>query len=369
MPEIRVLHIYSSWTAGGAEKLMLSLAGGLEKKGIKNIIAAPEDSYMFQKALEAGLPAHHFMTKGSFDPFGLVRLFLIIKKEKITLLHAHQGKVFWPCIFMKWLSGNKLKVVFHRHAQLAHRFYSRTHYLFADGIIAISKAVAQGLIEREKVPANKVTVVYNGTDFSRFNTSVSGEEARNKYGLKDKLVIGTVAAMNMPKGKGQEYLIEAAQIVKIRFPQARYLIVGTGEIEGYLKKLAVKLGVQREVVFTGYQEEVEKYIAAMDLFAFLSWDTEGFGQVMVEAQAQGKPVIGTNIGGIPETFQDNITGILIPSKNSELLAQVLITLLSDPALMRRMGEKAEAFVKENFSLEKMVEGVMKVYASAFVQKN
>jgi glycosyltransferase involved in cell wall biosynthesis len=212
-------------------------------------------------------------------------------------------------------------------------------------------------------------VVYNGTDFSRFNTSVSGEEARNKYGLKDKLVIGTVAAMNMPKGKGQEYLIEAAQIVKIRFPQARYLIVGTGEIEGYLKKLAVKLGVQREVVFTGYQEEVEKYIAAMDLFAFLSWDTEGFGQVMVEAQAQGKPVIGTNIGGIPETFQDNITGILIPSKNSELLAQVLITLLSDPALMRRMGEKAEAFVKENFSLEKMVEGVMKVYASAFVQKN
>lgn len=368
MNDKKVLHVYSSWTAGGAEKLMLSLAGELEKKGIKNVIAAPEDSYMFKKAIEMGLTAYGLVIKGSFDPIGLAGLLRIIKKEKIDLLHAHQGKVFWPCIFMKWLSGGRLRVVFHRHAQLAHRFYSRTHYLFADGVIAISKAVARGLVEREKVPAEKVTVVYNGTDFTRFNRSVSADEVRKKFGLAGKPVIGTVAAMNRPKGKGQEYLIEAAQIVKIRFPEIRFLIVGTGEIEEELKKLAKKLGVQNEIVFTGYQEEVEKFIAAMDIFAFLSWDTEGFGQVMVEAQAQGKPVIGTNIGGIPETFVDTVTGILIPSKNSELLAQVLIMILSDEKLMRSMGEKAEAFVRENFSLDKMVQGVMAVYGKAFEPK-
>ena len=146
------------------------------------------------------------------------------------------------------------------------------------------------------------------------------------------------------------------------------MIVGTGEIEADLKKLAKKLGVQNEVVFTGYQEEVEKFLAAMDIFSFLSWDTEGFGQVMVEAQAMGIPVIGTNIGGIPETFEDGATGMLIPSKNSELLAQVLISLLSDRELLKTMGQKASEFVHKNFSLSNMVNGVIKVYDNALVEK-
>jgi glycosyltransferase involved in cell wall biosynthesis len=361
MDEKRVLHIYSSWTAGGAEKLMLSLAAALEQKGIKNFIAAPGDSYMFQKAAELGLKAYSLVIKGSFDPIGICGLAWIIRKEQINILHAHQGKVFWPCVMMKLFFGKRLKIVFHRHAQLPHRFYSRAHYKFADGVIAISKAVAQGLIEVDKVPAEKVKIVYNGTDFSRFNRNVSADEVKDKYGLQGKLVVGTVAAMNRPKGKGQEYLIEAAQIVKIRYPQIRFLIVGTGEIEDDLKRIAKKLAVQNEIVFTGYQEEVEKFIAAMDIFCFLSWDTEGFGQVMVEAQGMGKPVIGTNIGGIPETFKDYETGMLIPSKNSELLAQVIITMLSNKELLLNMGKKAEAFALENFSLDKMAIGVMKVY--------
>ncbi len=357
----RVLHIYSSWTAGGAEKLMLTLAATLEKRGIKNFIAAPGDSYMFKKAQELGLAARALVIRGSFAPGGLVGLFLIIKKEKINILHAHQGKVFWTCIVMKLLFGKNLKVVFHRHAQLPHRFYSRTHYHFADSVIAISNAVAKGLMDVDKVPAKKVKIVYNGTDFERFNPNVSGKDVRERYNLKNEYVIGTAAAMNRPKGKGQEYLIEAAQIVKIRYPQAKFLIVGTGDIESDLKKLAKKLGVQNEVIFAGYQEEIEKYIAAMDIFCFLSWDTEGFGQVMVEAQGMGKPVIGTNIGGIPETFRDYETGILIPSKNSELIAQVIITMLSNKELLKNMGEKAASFVRENFSMDKMVDGVIKVY--------
>jgi len=361
MEEKRVLHVYSSWTAGGAEKLMVSLAAALEKRGVKNFIASPGDSYIYKKAVELGLAARSLVIRGSFAPGGIAGLYLIVKRDRINILHAHQGKVFWPCILMKFIFGKKLKVVFHRHAQLPHRFYSRTHYLFADGVIAISNAVARGLIDREKVPEDKVKVVYNGTDFSRFNSGVSGDEVRKSWGLSDKPVIGTVAAMNRPKGKGQEYLIEAAQIVKIRFPQAKFLIVGTGEIEQDLRKLAKKLGVNHDVVFAGYQEEVEKFIAAMDIFCFLSWDTEGFGQVMVEAQGLGKPVIGTNIGGIPETFKDGVTGILIPSGDSELLAQMIIRLLSDREQLTAMGAKAAEFVRENFSLEKMVDGVLKVY--------
>lgn len=361
MPVKKILHIYSSWTAGGAEKLMLSLAAELQKNGTENIIAAPGDSYLYAKAKELGLKAYPFSIRGSFAPPGLITLWKIIKAENVDILHAHQGKVFWPCIIMKLLFGGKLKVVFHRHAQLPHAFYSRSHYSRADAVIAISKAVADGLIQREKVDPAKVRVIYNGTDFGRFSTTVSGADVRRRYGLEGKLVAGTVAAMNRPKGKGQEYIIEAAQILKTRYPDARYLIVGTGEIEDELKAFAVKMRVSDNIVFTGYQEEVQNFIAAMDVFCFLSWDTEGFGQVMVEAQAMGKPVIGTDIGGIPETLDDSRTGFVIPPRNSEMLAQVLSQLFDDSSMRATMGAAARSFVTENFSNAAMASAVRKLY--------
>jgi glycosyltransferase involved in cell wall biosynthesis len=289
-----ILHVYSSWTAGGAEKLMLTLAAELEKRGTHNIIACPQDSYMFSRAAELGLEARHLVIRGSFAPAGNARLWNIIARDKVDIVHAHQGKVFWPCIFMKWLSGSRVRVVFHRHAQLPHKFYSRSHYRFADATIAISDAVARSLIKGENVPAGKVTTVYNGTDLSRFHPRISGEVVRARYGLEGKLVIGTVAAMNRPRGKGQEYLIRAVAELRGQFPQLRCLIVGTGEILDELKEIARQKGVEREVIFTGYCEDVENYIAAMDIFCFLSWDTEGLGQVMVEAQGMGKTVNGTS---------------------------------------------------------------------------
>ncbi|MBN1823579.1 MAG: glycosyltransferase family 4 protein [Endomicrobiales bacterium] len=359
----KILHVYTSWTAGGAEKLMLLLAEHLEKKGFSNVIACPGNSYIAKKAAELGLKVRHVSIKGSFDPVGFTQLAAAVSLEKIDIIHAHQGKVFWPCVFAKWLSGSRIKIIFHRHAQLPHAFYSRLHYRWADKVIAISKAVREGLVDRENVDKSKIEVVYNGTDFARFNPNVSGEAVRRKYGLGAGPVIGTAAAMNRPRGKGQEYLIEAAQMILERFPQARFLIVGTGEIEGELKALAKKLGVADKIIFTGYVEDVENYIAAMDVFCFLSWDTEGFGQVMVEAQGLGKPVIGTNIGGIPETFMDNSSGILIPPRNSEVLSQVILTLLNEPVQIKHMGECGIQFVTENFSIGKMTDEVAGIYDS------
>jgi len=361
----RVLHLYSSWTAGGAEKLMLSLAQALEKEGIADIIAAPEGSYVLEQAKKMGLKAYPLAIKGSFDPVGIFKLWRVVQKEKVDILHAHQGKLFWPCVIIKKLGKSKIKVVFHRHAHLPHRFYSRSHYLHSDRVIAISSVVARDLEQIEKVPKRLIRIVHNGTDFNRFNSAVSGEEVRKKYGLSGKAVIGTIGQMNKPKGKGQAYLIQAATMLKERFPDNRYLIVGDGPILADLKKTARKLGVSDVVIFPGYREEIEKYIAAMDIFCFLSWDREGFGQVMVEAQAMGKPVIGTDVGGIPETFKDGLTGVLIPPQNPEVLAKEIQKLLSDRAAMKHMGDEAVKFVNENFSITAMARNVVDVYKELY----
>ena len=361
----RVLHLYSSWTAGGAEKLMLSLAQALEKNGIVNIIAAPAGSYVLEQAKKTGLKAYPLTIKGSFDPAGIFKLWRIVEKEKVDILHAHQGKLFWPCVIIKKLRQSKIKVIFHRHAHLPHKFYSRSHYLHADRVIAISQIVAKDLEEIEKVPKRLLRIIYNGTDFKRFDLGVSGNEVRKRYGLTGKDVIGTIGQMNKPMGKGQRYLIETAAMLKDRLPDNRYLIVGEGPILPDLKKMAQKLGVSDRVIFPGYQEDIEKFIAAMDIFCFLSWDREGFGQVMVEAQALGKPVIGTDIGGIPETFRDGVTGVLIPPQNPEILAKAIEELLSDRASMKRMGAEASKFVNEKFSLEGMAKSIVEVYKELY----
>jgi glycosyltransferase involved in cell wall biosynthesis len=365
MKEYKVLHIYSSWTSGGAEKILLSLAAGLEQRGWKNAVAAPRDSYLYAQALKQGLRAHHISVRGTFDLVGFVQLLRVVRAEKPDILHAHQGKVFWPCIFIKWFMRGKVKVVFHRHAHLRHRWYSRVHYRWADRAIAVSRVVARDLQLLEKVPAAKIRVVYNGTDFRRFSPSVSGETVRAQYGLGGRPVIGTVAAMNRPKGKGQEYLIEAAQIVRVRFPDAAYLVIGDGPIRGELEKLSGMLGVGDRVIFTGHRDDVEKYIAAMDVFCFLPWDREGFGQVMVEAQGMGKPVIGTDIGGVPETFRDGETGFLIRSRDSESLAQCIVALLDDAVKRRQMGQAAAQFAASTFNYDAMIDNIIAVYHELF----
>ena len=368
MNAYRILHVYSSRTSGGAEKVMLELAAGLERRGHKNFIAAPGGSFMFNRAGALGLPSRALTIRGSFDLIGIARLLAIVIGGRIDIVHAHQGKVFWPCIFVKFLLLRRIKVVFHRHAQLPHRFYSRLHYRAADKVIAISNAVGEGLRQRENVPPSKISIVYNGTDFGRFNTDVDAGGTRREYGLGSYPVVGTIAAMNMPKGKGQQYLIEAAQIVSVSHPETRYLIVGDGPLRAGLERMARRTPLADKIIFTGHTEKVERFMAAMDVVCLLSWDTEGFGQVLVEAQAMGKPVIGTCVGGIPETFSDNETGLLIPPEDSRALAAAICRLLADADLRSRMGAGGFERAHKYFSIDAMVTAVNKIYDEAINER-
>lgn len=360
--DIRVVHLFSGMGAGGAEKMMLSLCRGLRERGIFSTIVCPRGSYLHEMADSMGLEPRLIKFTGSFDLLSLVRLLWLIKKDRVTVLHAHQGKLFWPCVFAKWLTRGRVRVVFHRRVAMAHHAYSRSHYGQADAVIAISEAVGRVLAERDGVDPAHIRVVYNGCDFERFTPAVSGAEVRRRHGIsQEAFVVGTVGAMNLPKGKGQGYLIEAVRILREKHPGIVCLIVGSGPFEAELKRMAADNGVTDRVVFAGFREEVEQYIAAMDVFTLNSWDTEGFGQVMVEAQALGRPVVGTTIGGIPETFADRETGLLVPPENTLALAAALRTLIEDPARRAAMGAAAVRYVNKKFAYAAMVDGVMAVY--------
>jgi len=243
-----------------------------------------------------------------------------------------------------------------------HKFFSRSHYRFSDAVITVSRAVGAQLVAREKVPRRKVRVIHNGIDSSLFSPAVSGERVRKTYRIEGNLVVGTAGNLDPVHNKGQQFLIEAAAKLAARFPETRYLIVGEGDHRPAFEKLSERLGVADKIIFTGYQDPILEYLAAMDIFCLLSWRGEGVGHVVAEAQAMGKPAVATDVGGIPETLLHGKTGFVIPSRNVQALVAALERLLREQRLREEMGRRAREFIRTNFNVAAMVRSTLRVYS-------
>ena len=362
MKKFKVLHIFSSYTIGGAEKMTVAIAKDLNNlsQDFQSIVAAPKDSYVYMQSLKDNLTVHHFSCRGTFTPTGIFQLFNIIRKEKIDIVHVHQGKLYWSAILMKFFF-KKLKVVLHRHQDTRHRWYAKWHYKFADITFAVSNAVKENLIKCENAPKNKISVLYNGLDFENFAKDTDCKDLIEQYNLKDKIVIGTIGAMVSLEGKGQKYLLEAISQLRKNYNNIVCLLVGDGigrkEQESYAKELKI----DDITIFTGYQENVAKYINVMNIFCLPSCDTEGFGNVNVEAQYLAKPVITTNIGGIPETVVKDKTAIIIPPRNAEELISALTKLIENKDYATNMGKAGKIFVEQTFTKQTMVNNLTKIY--------
>ncbi|MGC9260976.1 MAG: glycosyltransferase family 4 protein [Phycisphaerae bacterium] len=168
--------------------------------------------------------------------------------------------------------------------------------------------------------------------------------------------------------KGQDVFIRAAAIVLKQFPACRFQIVGSalfGEdaLLGQLQQLAVSLGVADRVEFLGFRKDIPEIIAASTLLVHASTTAEPFGQVIVQAMVESKPVVATRGGGVLEIVEDGKTGLLVPMKDVDAMAKAIGELLADPVRARKMGEAGRARFLEKFTIEQTVREVERVYGS------
>ena len=138
-----------------------------------------------------------------------------------------------------------------------------------------------------------------------------------------------------------------------RVPNAHAAIAGGGELEPYLRELAEELGVMQRVHVLGPRQDVPALMHALDVFAMPSiW--EGFGLVLLEAMAAGKPIVASRVATIPEVVVDGETGLLVPAGDAAALADALASLAAHPELARHMGEAGRERLRQRFSIDKMV---------------
>jgi glycosyltransferase involved in cell wall biosynthesis len=167
--------------------------------------------------------------------------------------------------------------------------------------------------------------------------------------------------------KGQEFLIEAAKHIIPKYPSTLFMFTGDGHLRQNLNRKALEMGIKENVIFLGWREDVDKIISIYDIFVLPSLN-EGMGRVLVEAMALGKPIVASNIGGIPDLITHGKNGFLVPPGNPEHLAKYIQILIEDKEKRESMGQAGKK-ISLKFSKEIMVEKIAGLYNDLLIKKN
>lgn len=378
---MRPLLINNSADTYGASRSILRLAVRLQALGHEPLVLLPEAGPLNGRLRSAGVrtvifPSLRVITRPVLaswrilpwlagilpSAIGLARL---IKREKIDIVHTNTGVIVSSALAARFAGCPHVWHIrdwFQEFGPLW-KPYSRYILANADRILCVSQAIA------EQFPgSDKIEVLNNGFDLEEFPEVSEAERsaARQRWGLATgKMVVGTVGRIKF-KRKGQEFLLQAAGLLRNRGIDVTCLLAGgpapgAEDHIGQMKQLAEELGVQ--TIFTGELPDARSAYAAMDIFVLPSAQPEPFGGVVMEAMALGLPVIGTDIGGTTEQVAEGETGFLVPPANPEAMAAAIAKLAGEPERGRHMGANGRLRVADKFNIEFMIDRVLSTYVS------
>lgn len=289
-----------------------------------------------------------------------------MKISDCDVLHAHSPPPFHSYFAARFGKKNKIPFVltYHCDPELPSFFgriitdvYMGTFGWYtlknADRIIVSTKTYAA---TSRAMWNYEPDVIPSAVDIKEFNPGVDGSDVRKKYNLNGNVVLFVGRLM---EHKGLEYLIRSAKNV-----DAKYLIVGSGEMGHKLAEDVKQLGLSDKVFFSGKvsNAELPKYYAASDVFVLPSVARlEAFGLVIAEAMASGKPVVVSDIPGVREVITDGVEGLLVPPMDEKALSEKINILLSNPEMRKKMGESGRKKAEEKFSWDKVIGEIEKVY--------
>lgn len=237
---------------------------------------------------------------------------------------------------------------------------------FVDVFIASSNAEEEGH-KKKKLSFRKMKVVYEGIDLNSFYGFTNVSKIRNEFCIPgEHIVISSISRLEI--GKGHDDLLQAAALVIKKFPKAVFIIIGDdfdcekGSIRKQLEKTAKNLGIEHNIIFTGWRDDVPEILQAVDIFVHCPnrW-LEGMGIATLEAMACGKPVIVTNNCGLAETTIDEYNGFVIPVGDHAKLAEKILVLINNNSLRDRMGKNSRARAEQVFDIKKTVKETEKIF--------
>jgi L-malate glycosyltransferase len=357
------LHVDTARSWRGGQNQVLLTVNGLREIGQRSALVAHPDGELRRRASE-GLELIPIAPRTEVDLTAAWRLGRVVKKLRPDVVHAHDPHgIAMAALALSFAGGAPAPVLvasrrvdFH----LKGNSLSRWKYRQVDCFIAASEAIRQMLVA-DGIPTSRTVTVHEGID-------VEHAEAAERVNLHETFwlphhapIVGNVAAL-VPH-KGQRYLVEAAHLVVQDVPDARFVILGEGELREHLERQVREYRLEKHVLLPGFRTDVLGCIKGFDLFV-MSSVTEGLGTSLLDAMACGKPIVATDAGGIPEVVDHGVTGTIVPPRDPGGMARAIVDLLRDESRRQQMGQAGLARVKASFTVERMVAATAKVYARA-----
>ena len=387
-----MLYINPGIHMGGAERSLILLLKGMDKSRFTPVVAAFGEGIFLNAVRELSIKSYSVKLSRRVEKLtklyreyssvgyakslggisaGILSLCQLIRKQRIALVHTNGIKAHFLGGFAAKLC--RVPLVWHVRDFIPPGIEKDAFLLLAsvmpDRIIVNSDAVGMQFSHSAKA-YKKVVRIYNAVDLTEFEPSLQGWRVREEFRIPSSApLVGLIA--HLTPWKGHDYFLKAAAKIGQALPEARFLIVGdviyqTEGHETYKKDLEVlcsDLGLGEKVIFTGFRYDIPEVIAALDVVAHASSQPEPFGRVLIEAMAMGKPVVATNLGGVPEVVKDGETGLLVPPRDSEALAEASIKLLKDKQFASWLGANGLKHVRANFDARSHVEQIEALYKS------
>jgi glycosyltransferase involved in cell wall biosynthesis len=232
-------------------------------------------------------------------------------------------------------------------------------------VVCVSQYGHKCLTTLDLLPRSRHQLIYNAVDLTRVTQLPNAaSDFKKRYGIpEDRILIVQVSWMIREKGIPE--LLHTAKVLLATNPNVHFVLVGEGADREQFTKEAEALGIADHITFTGLIQDPfgEGVFESADIVCQLSEWEELFGWMIAEAMAYGKPIVATNVGGIPELVHDGVTGFLVPRGDAASAAAKLAALAADPQLRRKLGDAGRKLVEENFNLQRNVSQLVELYGA------
>ena len=362
---LKVMQVSSDTNIGGAGKCILTFLKFVDKNKFDIPVVLPKDSLLKEgcKSLGARVVEIDAMRDKSLDIKAIKELIKVFRAEKPDIVHAHASM---SAKIAAKLCG--IKVIYTRHSVfepspkiskgIGKLISGFANNFTADKIIAVAEAAKDNLL-KTGVDEKKIIVLLNGVEPLKKLSEEEIGKAKDKFGIKDEVVVSIVARLNPVKG--HKYFVEAAKKVKEKGLNVKFLIAGTGEAEESIRAQIKELKLEDTVIMLGFLDNVQELMNITDIQANCSFGTEATSLSLLEGMSLGVPAVVTEFGGNPGVIKNGRNGFLVPINNSDALAEKIAELIENKELYEKMHAESLLIYKEKFTAEVYARNIESVY--------
>lgn len=359
---------------GSYEEFIFLVASEVAKMGGKVCFAFPGKPIapVEEEIKKRGARIYLIPMRSRFDLISAVKIANLIRKEGINIVHSNFDRANYPCLYAA-IATRPAVYIWHQHNFMSNRYVFARKILFAlinkaaNVMIVITNAMKDNLMDAGFNPS-KIEVIYNGINLDKFKEHDEGKSVRIRKELdipKGYMVVTCIG--DARPEKGHALLLKAFIEVNNEYPNSILLFVGgkAGQCYRDLKDEVEKTGFNNKVIFTEMRSDVPEILGISDIIVMPPIIEVSLYSIM-EAMEASKPVVASNVGGIPEVIKDRITGILFPPGNIESLKNEIVKLIKNPSLRENIGSAAREWTNKKFDVKRQVKDILELYEK-FIQ--